>query len=672
MDSHTSDLEHKFRKFRKSLLFVLFIDMALFTISYAGSYLLRFDLKFPHQQYFNFKNTLIPIILIKVLVFYYYGLYRGVWRYTGLRDLENIIKASLVSSLSIILLVKITYGFQNLARSIFLIDSFLTVYLIGGFRLGLRIAFSQSKQGVTIWRKNKLASKKKKKVLIVGAGDAGEKVLREIKDNVGLGYHVVGFLDDDPGKINRYIHGVKVLEDLQGISLVVKAVDLDEIIIAIPSASEEKMRSIVSLCQKTGIRCKTIPGIGELINGTVHLSGIRDISYCDLLGRTQVELDMDKIGAYLGGKCVLVTGAGGSIGSECCRQIARFKPKNLIMLDRAESSLYDIEMEMRGIFPKQSVLPILGSITCSSRLRRIFDQLRPQVVFHAAAYKHVPMMEMHPWEGIYNNILGTKNLLDVALEAEIEQFVLISTDKAVRPTNIMGACKRVAEIILQLKYKEAVMTGAGVPLQSKIMAVRFGNVIGSAGSVIPLFKKQIARGGPLTVTHPEVTRYFMTINEAVQLVLQAGAIGKSGEVYILKMGKPIKIIDMARDLIRLYGFDPDKDIRIDITGLRPGEKLYEELITEGEHIVPTLHERLMVLRSNGSNGMMYHDLEEKIEEMLRAADRDDIGGIKLMLKEIVPEYNPKDWEKNTNYADDSIMEVIHDENTYKAMVLRYN
>jgi FlaA1/EpsC-like NDP-sugar epimerase len=279
------------------------------------------------------------------------------------------------------------------------------------------------------------------------------------------------------------------------------------------------------------------------------------------------------------------------------------------------------------------------------------------------------MMEMHPWESIYNNIVGTKNLLDVALDAGIEQFVLISTDKAVRPTNIMGASKRVAEIILQLKYKESVM--AGMPMKSKIMAVRFGNVIGSAGSVIPLFKKQIARGGPLTVTHPDITRYFMTINEAVQLVLQAGAIGKSGEIYILKMGKPVRIMDMARDLIQLYGLEPDRDIRIDITGLRPGEKLYEELISEGEHIVSTLHERLMVLRGNGSNGMLYHDLEEKIEDLLLAADRDDTVRLKLILKEIVPEYTPQMGEENTDLANDQIMEVVH-EKIYKAMVLRYN
>ncbi|MEW6378545.1 MAG: nucleoside-diphosphate sugar epimerase/dehydratase [bacterium] len=666
LDNCVSDIRHKLRK---NLLFVLLADALLFTISYWGSYYLRFDLRFSHIQYFNFKNTLFPIVLIKILIFSYYGLYRGVWRYTGLRDLGNIIKASIVSSLSIILLIRITYGFQGIARSVFLIDSFLTVYLIGGFRLMLRIALVQGKQGKIIWRKSNHDAGRKRKVLIIGAGDAGEMILREINNNPALGYTVVGFLDDDPDKINRFIHGVKVLGNIQRITSLVKDIDLSEIIIAIPSASEEKMRSMVTCCQKTGIQCKIIPGFGELMNGKVHLSAIRDISYADLLGRNQVELDMDRIGAYLSGKCVLVTGAGGSIGSECCRQIARYKPKNLIMLDRAESSLYDIEMELKDIFPKQGLVPVLGSITCLPRLKRIFEQFEPQVVFHAAAYKHVPMMEMHPWEGVYNNILGTKNLLDVALKAGVEQFVLISTDKAVRPTNVMGACKRVAEIILQLKYKEAAI--AGVPLQSKIMAVRFGNVIGSAGSVVPLFKKQIARGGPLTITHPEVIRYFMTINEAVQLVLQAGAIGKSGEIYILKMGKPIKIIDMARDLIRLYGFDPDRDIKINITGLRPGEKLYEELITEGEHIVATPHERLMVLKGNGSNGMMYRDLEEKIEELLSAADRGDTAGIKSLLKEIVPEYNPQTGKESTNPINEQVIGAVN-EKTRREMVLQYS
>ena len=603
------------QKFKKNFFLLLLIDIALFTASYAGAYFLRFDLRFPHAQYLLFRKTLIPIIVLKVSIFYYLGIYRGMCRYTGLEDLENIVRASLASFLSIIVFASITFRLYGFPRSVFLIDALLTIFLIGGVRLLIRLYFSSLKKGgfpFCLWMKNGNGSKKKKKVLIIGAGDAGEKILREINDNKELmHYEVVGFLDDDPQKIHRSIHGIKILDNIQGVVSAVEDMNIDEIIIAIPSASAEEMRRIIDLCQKTGVNCKTIPSIGELINDKVSISTIRDVSYSDLLGRGQIELDMNMIGAYLKGKCVLVTGAGGSIGSEFCRQVAAFKPKTLIMLDRAESSLYDIEMELKDLYPQQRLAPILGSVTTSAFLKGIFNQFKPQVVFHAAAYKHVPMMEIHPWEAVYNNILGTKNVLDAALEAKVERFVLVSTDKAVRPTNVMGASKRVAEIIVQLKHKETVARfrgiGAGTGRPTKIMAVRFGNVIGSAGSVIPLFRRQIAQGGPVTVTHPDVTRYFMTISEAVQLILQAGAMGESGEIYILKMGRPVKILDMARDLIRLSGFEPDKDIHINITGLRPGEKLYEELITEGEGIVPTAHEKLMVLRSNGrGQGMECH------------------------------------------------------------------
>jgi FlaA1/EpsC-like NDP-sugar epimerase len=364
------------------------------------------------------------------------------------------------------------------------------------------------------------------------------------------------------------------------------------------------------------------------------------------LGRSPVKLEMDKIGAYLKGKRVLITGAGGSIGSEFCRQVARFDPEDLIMLDRTENSLYEIEMEMRDLFPRQTIVPILGSVTCMDRLKRVFSEFKPQVVFHAAAYKHVPMLEIHPWEAVYNNILGTKYTLDVAREFGAERFILVSTDKAVRPTNIMGATKRVAEIILQLRSRDGEAIGVntgGNQSKTKMMAVRFGNVVGSSGSVIPLFKKQIARGGPVTVTHPDVIRYFMTVSEAVQLILQAGCMGEDGDIHILKMGKPVKIIDMARDLIRLSGFEPEKDIRLEISGLRPGEKLYEELITEGEGIIPTKHDKIMVLRSKGyfGNGLEYPLLEKKLQELFRLSDEHDADSIRLKLREIVPEYIPQ-------------------------------
>ncbi|MEW6382245.1 MAG: nucleoside-diphosphate sugar epimerase/dehydratase [bacterium] len=643
--------------------------MVLLAISHAGSYFLRFDLKLPPAQYLaSLKNTLIPFISFKIFLFYRFDLYRGMWRYTGLKDLENIVKASLSSSLSIAFLTFIITGFHGFARSVFLIDGLLTVFLIGGCRLGIRLYFSYLKKDALPWSRNGSDYKRKKRVLIVGAGDAGEKILREINDNRDLmHYEPVGFLDDNPRKVHRHIHGIKVLDSIKNVVPVARDKNLDEIIIAIPSASAEEMRRIIDLCQQTGVNCKTIPGIGELINDKVSISAIRDVSYSDLLGRSPVNLDVERIGAYLKGKCVLVTGAGGSIGSEFCRQVASFKPKVMVMMDRAESSLYDIEMELRHLDPHQIVVPVLGSVTCLDHVKRVFGQYQPEVVFHAAAYKHVPMMEIHPWEAVYNNILGTRNVLDAAMEAGAEKFVLVSTDKAVRPTNVMGASKRVAEIILQLTYEESLrlteVHGESESLLTKVMAVRFGNVIGSAGSVIPLFKKQIARGGPVTVTHPEVTRYFMTISEAVQLILQAGAMGESGEIYILKMGRPVRILDMARDLIRLSGFTPDKDIRIEITGLRPGEKLYEELIIEGEGIVPTSHEKLMVLRCTDSrgNGMSCSELREKIEELLALAQRNDRRGIQAKLQEIVPEYQPQTFKREVQFQCEKVVDLEDDD-----------
>lgn len=631
-------------KVKKNLILLLLSDILLLTMSYTGAYLLRFDFHIPRSEYLNFISTILPILSLKILVFYYFGLYRGMWRYTSIKDLEKIIKASFISSLAIIMVLLIATRFHGFARSIFIIDCILTMFFTCGVRLGIRLFFTYMKKELTPWRVDKNGVKKRKRILIIGAGDAGEKTLREINDNRELvNYEVMGFLDDDPRKTNRFIHGIKVLDNIEGIGQLAKTLGLDEVIIAIPTASGEEMRRIINLCQEARVICKTIPSIGELIDGNISLSTIRDVSYSDLLGRSQVELNMDQIGAYLKGKSILITGAGGSIGSEFCRQVAGFDPEMIIMLDRAESNLYDIEMEIKRHFPQQNTVPVLSSITNPDRLKKIFTQYKPQVVFHAAAYKHVPMMEMYPWEAVYNNILGTQNLLEVALESGgVERLVLISTDKAVRPTNIMGASKRVAEIILQLKYKEAEERRRlqGTSSTTKMMAVRFGNVIGSAGSVIPLFKKQIAHGGPVTVTHPEVTRYFMTINEAVQLVLQAGAMGESGKIYILKMGKPVKIVDMARDLIKLSGFKPDKDIRIEFTGLRPGEKLYEELITQGEGIVPTPHNKLLVLENNESNGVMsYSDLKSKIKKLIMLANNHDYQGIQMKLQEIVPEYN---------------------------------
>ncbi|MCP3868346.1 MAG: polysaccharide biosynthesis protein, partial [Gammaproteobacteria bacterium] len=415
---------------------------------------------------------------------------------------------------------------------------------------------------------------------------------------------------------------------------------INEIIIAAPSATGKQMRCFVEACKATGVRYKTLPGIGEILDGRVSLKALRDVSFEDLLGRPAVKLDMDGILSLLKSKSILVTGAGGSIGSELCRQIARFNPGEVILYDASEESLYQIEMEFKRNVPDQQVVAVLGGVQNEPLLSRVFKKHRPDIVFHAAAYKHVPLIEQNPWQGMLNNVLGTQCVLKQCVENRTGQFVLVSTDKAVRPTNVMGASKRMCELLVQA------YTGNG----TKMMAVRFGNVVGSSGSVIPLFREQIKQGGPVTVTHPDVTRYFMTIPEATQLILQAGFLGDDGSIYILEMGTPVKIADMARDLIRLSGKDPDRDLEIKFTGLRPGEKLYEELITEGEGIVPTGHEKIMVLRANSDwNG---HDSREQysrwvlngVEALYELAREHDGCGIRDKLLEMIPEYEPQDSE----------------------------
>jgi FlaA1/EpsC-like NDP-sugar epimerase len=481
----------------------------------------------------------------------------------------------------------------------------------------------------------KLLTKKhaqSRNLLIIGAGDAGEKILREIRDNASLQYNAVGFLDDNPVKVGMKIHGVSVLSGIDDLKEVAGEVNADEALIAIPSAGSKQMRRIVDICKRSGLKFKTIPGMGELIDGKVTVNAIRAVGYRDLLGRELIELEEERIGTSLSlnNKCVLVTGAGGSIGSELCRQICRFKPEKILLFERAESPLYEIELELKKEFKDISVLPILADIQDKNQLDRAFENHRPHIVFHAAAYKHVPMLELQPWKAIDNNVIGTKNLTEVAVRFNVQRFVFVSTDKAVRPANVMGTSKRVAEMLVQGQYC------CGLS-ETKFMIVRFGNVVGSVGSVVPLFKKQIQKGGPVTVTHPEVTRFFMTIPEACQLILQASAMGNGGEIYILDMGTPIKIDDMARDLIRLSGFEPDVDITIEYIGLRPGEKLYEELITEGENIVPTRHEKIMVLKGIDCD---LHLLNGKIDELMQLSVQQAGVGIKAKLQEIVLDYNP--------------------------------
>lgn len=612
----------------KHFWMILILDLGLLYFAYYSSYYIRFEGEFPPEHLASFKRTVWLIVPFKLGCFIIFGLYRGMWRYMSIPDLFNLIKATFVSSASIILAILFVHQFQGFARSVFIIDAALTVLFIGGARLIIRIFLTQVSPSNGGFPLSFLSGKAGgfKRLLIIGAGDAGEKMYRELRDNPKLDYHIMGFVDDDPKKVGMRIHGVPILGGVDELSRLVKKYEIDEILIAISSASGKEMRRIVDRCKSTGIRFKTIPGIGELIDGRVSIKTIRDVSFEDLMGRKPVRMEMEKIGGYIRGKSILVTGAGGSIGSELCRQIARFHPYPLIFFDCTENNLYQIEMEFSRDYPQVEYIPILANILDSSLLDNIFQTYHPQVIFHAAAYKHVPMMELNPREAVHNNIQGTQSLLEAAGHYGVERFVFVSTDKAVRPTNVMGASKRVGELLTQAYSKDD---------HGRFMSVRFGNVIGSSGSVIPLFQEQIKKGGPVTVTHPEVTRFFMTIPEAAQLILQAGAMGEGGEIFILDMGTPIKIVDLAKDLIRLSGFEPERDIEIQFTGLRPGEKLYEELITEGEGIVTTPHEKILVLRGNS----IHRDaLLSKIYDLCRLAVEQDALKLKEMLKEIVPEY----------------------------------
>jgi FlaA1/EpsC-like NDP-sugar epimerase len=622
----------------KNYYIIFFLDSVLVAFSWYFAHLLRFNFSIPQDTFYIIKHMLPLIIIIKILSFYYFDLYQGMWRYTSVSDLIGLLKACSASSLVIVTMTLFVVGFSGISRSIFIIDWGLTLFLVAGTRLLIRLYFwlgagdDTASLGLSGYFTNLRRQRREgKRLLIIGAGDCGEKICREIHDNPHLGYRVMGFIDDDPLKLNRRIHGIPVLGNVEDLEYYATQLNVKEILIAMPSVSSKEMRNIVTLCEGIEVPFKTVPGMGELIDGRVTVKAIRDVSYKDLLGREQVTLNEDQIGAYLNGKRVLITGSGGSIGSELCRQVCRFMPESIVLYERAESPLYEIEMELKENFQYIRITPRLADILDPAQLARVFEKDRPDVVFHAAAYKHVPMLEYNPWEAINNNVIGTRNVIEAAKGVNVDRFVLVSTDKAVRPTNVMGASKRLAELLVQSQ------NGCNIS-DTKFMMVRFGNVVGSVGSVVPLFMRQIEKGGPVTVTHPEMTRYFMTIPEACQLILQAGAMGEGGEIFILDMGVPVKIAEMAEDLIRLSGFEPYEDIPIKFIGLRPGEKLKEELIIEGEGIVETSHKKIMVLKGQECEEGI---LNGKLKALMERAAKQDIEGIKWAIKNILPEYSPQ-------------------------------
>lgn len=609
-----------------NLWIILIGDVFLVGAAYFGAYLVRFEGTIAPSQMYAFQSTVFWIVPVYLFTFSAFKLYNGMWRYTGVVDSFNLFKAVVLASVFTMTLVLLLNRFNGYSRSVFIINGLLIFLVVGGFRICIRFLFSQQILPGFLPLPGK---KKGRRLLIVGAGSAGEKLIRELRENNGLNYHPIGLIDDNPAKERQTLHGVPVLGPLDKLTEMVEKYGVEEIAIAIPSASTRQMRRIIDACKKLDVAYKTLPGMVDIIQGKVTFSALREVCYEDLLKRAPIQLDNDVICRYLTGKCVLVTGGAGSIGSELCRQIAAFSPRKLIVLERNESGLYDLVLDIQSAFPELKVIPALAAVQNRERMQHIFSFYRPEVVFHAAAYKHVPMMENHPWEAIFNNVVGSRVLLQQCRNFGVQRCVMVSTDKAVRPTNVMGATKRLVELLTQ-SYAALNNT--------RYMAVRFGNVLGSVGSVLPLFKKQIAAGGPVTVTAPDMTRFFMTIPEACSLILQSGAYGKGGEIFVLKMGTPVRIDDMARDLISLSGYRPGEDIKIHYTGLRPGEKLYEELITQGEGIRKTEHEDIMVLAAN--DNIVPQELDRHIEDLVRLAGQGDAERIKQKLHDIIPEYCP--------------------------------
>jgi len=570
-------IDHVYRRYR--LPGLLAVQVALIVLSNQAAFWLRFDGQVPATQQ-PYNTALLPLLIgVRLAVFFPLRIHQGVWRYASIWDLFNIITGVVVSSALFWFATHRLLGIEVYPRSVFIIDAILLVCMMGGVRLGRRVLHASGPHGDS------------NRVLIYGAGNAGELIVRDMRQNSNFKGKPVGFIDDDPRKTGQRIHGVPVLGGRADLPEVLKAQAPDELLIAIPSASRETLRTIVRDLESYKLRIAILPrGLG-VVGTRIEIGQIRQLKVEDLLARDPVRLDYEPVRLFLQGRRIVVTGAGGSIGSELCRQIAAASPAELLLLDRYENGLFHIYGELVKAFPGVKLRQVVADITDARRIDQVFGDGRPHVVFHAAAHKHVPLMEDNPCEAVKNNIRGTRIVAEAALRCGVERFVLISTDKAVNPTSVMGATKRVAEMIVERLGNSAT---------TRFAAVRFGNVLGSNGSVVPTFQAQIAKGGPVTVTHPEMRRFFMLIPEAVQLVLHAAASGDAAALFVLEMGEQVRVVDMARDLIRLSGFVPDTDIQIEFTGMRQGEKLYEELVGESECVEPSSVEKVMRVRMPAS------------------------------------------------------------------------
>lgn len=555
-------------------VFLIIYDLIAINLAIFLALFVRFELSLhdPFPMYYGMAvRYLIPTMAVTIFLFALFHMYTSLWAYAGVNEMINIFLACILSSGAQLAIVSFLPPEKDfLPRSYYLIYPLLLFLLESVSRFSYR--------GIRSYIHKRRETEKTTNVMIVGAGNAGEMLMREIGNSCYVDKKVVCVIDDTPGKIGNLIHGVRIVGDRHSIPEMAEKFDVKEIMIAIPSATEKQIKEIVDICKDTGCNLKRLPGVYQLINGEVSVSKLQDVDVTDLLGREPVRVNIASIMDYVSDKVILVTGGGGSIGSELCRQIASHKPKQLVIVDIYENSAYDIQNELKQDYPELDLVVLIASVRNTRRMDRIFEKYRPEIVYHAAAHKHVPLMEDSPNEAIKNNVLGTWKVVDAADRWGVKRFVMISTDKAVNPTNIMGASKRICEMIIQTYNKRS---------KTEFVAVRFGNVLASNGSVIPLFKRQIEHGGPVTVTHPDIVRYFMTIPEAVSLVLQAGAYAKGGEIFVLDMGEPVRIADLARNLILLSGHKPDEDIKIEYTGLRPGEKLYEEMLMDEEGLQET-------------------------------------------------------------------------------------
>ncbi len=615
----------------KNLISIKAVQSGLDFCILAGAlwlaYLLRFDFSLPNNQLQILVGQLLIVIPFQFFVLRFCKIHKFIWRHVSIQEMNRIVRALAFAAVPL-LFVRFVFAsnqsFTVVPLSIIILDFLLAAGGILGIRL-LRREIYENTQFV----KNSAAAAKieRKSVLLIGAGRAGVLTLTELKNGYGLNYQVKGFIDDDLLKQGLIIKGVEVVGQTKDLAQKVRELDIDQIIITIASASRRDMRRILDICKQIAVEVKTIPGLSELLDEKVTVSRIRNVEVEDLLGRSPVELDRESIETFLSGKVVLITGAGGSIGSELVRQLLHCRPRKLILVERSEFALFSIEREIREINPQIEIIPVIGDICDANRMTGIFRLYRPQMVFHAAAHKHVPMMETNAAEALKNNVLGTKVIARLAGQFKVEAFVLISTDKAVNPTSIMGASKRVAELVIQ---------DLNAQFKTCYVAVRFGNVINSNGSVIPIFREQIKNGGPVTVTHPDMERFFMTIPEASQLVLQAGAIGKGGEIFILDMGEPVRILDLARDTIRLSGLQPDEDIQIVYTGMRPGEKLTEELETDKEKLTRTVHSKIFIGQIAPHSSYEVAQAIKKIENLCIS---EDVLEIRRFLSDLLPEAN---------------------------------